>query len=458
MNAFGFLRTEALSLLTRLRQLSPFSLVMPMTPAATLGHAAMESIDRHLEKAKTDLQQSVRQFVFWLEKAGKQGVTAEDAQARFALLKIRFNQILDQLDIFADVLAQRAEHHTGVWVAGLDALAEESLRLPLKLYDPPPVICFLDRGHGAAIRRARTRLPGGDSNPVAVIQVPRERMVGSGIGASLIHEVGHQGASLLSLVETLGPELKKAAKRDPAHARAWDLYNRWISEIVADVWAMGHLGIGATVGLMGVLSLPRYFVFRMLDDDPHPFPWIRVMLSLSFGRFFTRIRSGPTWKNLVVDVSAKRIATRRRGADPAIAGNHARFCAPRGRPPDQTNRQPAFCGHFAAAPPATRSFAGAVQTLAGGARYLASASPFFGFCRGRAGPLCRTAHAAGRKPTLSPVPHALGQTTTRAAPEERSEEGAHIGSPIKIMLCNLLFFMPNWWNKTFSRARRPGSV
>ena len=295
MNAFGFLRTEALSLLTRLRQLSPFSLVMPMTPAATIGQVAMESIDRHLEKAKTDLQQSVRQFVLWLEKAGKQGVTAEEAQARFALLKIRFNQILDQLDIFADVLSQRSEHHTGVWVAGLDALAEEALRLPLRLYDPPPVVCFLDRGHGAAIRRARTRLPGGDSNPVAVIQVPRERMVGSGIGASLIHEVGHQGATLLSLVETLQPELKQARQRDPTRAKAWDMYSRWISEIVADVWAMGHLGIGATVGLMGVVSLPRYFVFRMLGDDPHPFPWIRVMLSLSFGRL---LYPHPQWAAL----------------------------------------------------------------------------------------------------------------------------------------------------------------
>lgn len=295
MNAFGFLHTEALSLLTRLRQLSPFSLVMPMAPAATIGDEAMVAIDRHLEKVKADLRHSVRQFVHWLETSAKQALAPSEAQARYTLLKLRFNQILDQLDIFADVLSQRSEHFTGVWVAGLDALAEDALRLPLKLYDPPPVICFLDRGHGAAIRKARTRLPGGDSNPVAVIQVPRERMVGSGIGASLIHEVGHQGAALLSLIETLRPELKNAGQRDSSHRKAWDLYDRWISEIIADVWAMGHLGIGATVGLMGVVSLPRYFVFRMLNDDPHPFPWIRVMLSLSFGRL---LYPSPQWSAL----------------------------------------------------------------------------------------------------------------------------------------------------------------
>ncbi len=284
MNAYGFLRNEARALLTRLRQLSPFSLTMPMTWAATISEGAMNAIDQHLGKVKHDLRESVQQFLTWLETSEKQGIAPEKIQLRYALLKLRFNSILDQLDIFADVLAQRAEHHTGVWVAGLDALAEDALRLSVKLYEPPPVICFLERGHGAAIRRARTRLPGGDLNPVAVIQVPRERMVGSGIGASLIHEVGHQGASLLSLVETLRGAIRQAAAKDPANARAWKLYEQWISEIAADVWAMGHLGIGATQGLMSVVSLPQYFVFRMPDgDDPHPFPWIRVELSLAFG-------------------------------------------------------------------------------------------------------------------------------------------------------------------------------
>ena len=74
---------------------------------------------------------------------------------------------------FASALTQRSEHSTGV---------------------------CLDRSMGAAIRRARTRLPGGELNPVAIIRVPRERMVGTGIGSSLVHEVGHQGASLLDLV------------------------------------------------------------------------------------------------------------------------------------------------------------------------------------------------------------------------------------------------------------------
>jgi hypothetical protein len=37
------------------------------------------------------------------------------------------------------------------------------------------------------------------------------------------------------------------------------------------------------MGLLSVVSLPRAFVFRVSLTDPHPFPWIRVMLSCAMG-------------------------------------------------------------------------------------------------------------------------------------------------------------------------------
>jgi hypothetical protein len=146
------------------------------------------------------------------------------------------------------------------------------------------MICYLDRGHGAAIRRARTRLPGGEENPVAVIKIPRERMVASGIGSSLVHEVGHQGSALLDLIPSIKPILEDLAIRDQQHGKSWKLLSRWISEILSDFWSVSFLGISATTGLMSVVSLPKYFVFRTIDDDPHPFPWIRVKISLAFGK------------------------------------------------------------------------------------------------------------------------------------------------------------------------------
>jgi hypothetical protein len=287
--ASAFLIAEAESLLTRLDQVRPFSLTMPMVPAAAVDDDALKGITDRIVSGQRELRQRVRQFIQNVVQntEGGQNSTPETIQLRFSLLKLRFNALLDQLDIFADVLAQRAEHPTGIWVAGLDVLATDAL-VVARPYAPnqflPPLMCFLERGHGAAIRRARTRLPGGDDNPVAVIQVPRERMVGSGIASSLVHEVGHQGAALLDLVMTLRAALQQQQARDPTRHKAWRLYDLWISEIIADFWSMAHLGISATMGLINVVSLPKYFVFRVQLDDPHPFPWIRVRLSLEMGK------------------------------------------------------------------------------------------------------------------------------------------------------------------------------
>jgi hypothetical protein len=38
-----------------------------------------------------------------------------------------------------------------------------------------------------------------------------------------------------------------------------------------------------TLGLIGVVSLPRWFMFRINFDDPHPFPWIKAKLSCVIG-------------------------------------------------------------------------------------------------------------------------------------------------------------------------------
>jgi hypothetical protein len=193
------------------------------------------------------------------------------------------------------VLGQRSEHETGVWVAGLDDVAADALALPGRYFVAPPIICHLDRNHGAAIRRAYTRLPGGQSNPVAVISIPRERMIGSGIASSLVHEVGHQGAALLKLLPSLRAALHDRQHRDPAHSAAWRWFAKWISELVADFWSVARIGVGSTLGLMAVLSLPKQFVFHLDPEDPHPIPWLRVKASCAFG---AQLYPHPQWQRL----------------------------------------------------------------------------------------------------------------------------------------------------------------
>lgn len=291
--ASQFMVQETRSLLTRLARVKPLALQETMTPAAAIGPAAYVGIERFLAEGRAQLRRMAAAYLRWLYTEGR-GAPPEEAQRRYALLRLQFNVVLDQFDMFADVLTQRSEYETGVWLAGLDVAAADALALP-GYYDAPPVICYLDRGHGAAIRRARTRLPGGGENPVAIIRVPRERMVGMGIASSLVHEVGHQAAALLDLIPSIRPVLLEMQQRDAPQSIAWRLWDRWISEILADFWAVARVGVAGTLGLMGVVSLPRPFVFRVNLDDPHPVPWIRVKLSCAMGNV---LYPHPQWGRL----------------------------------------------------------------------------------------------------------------------------------------------------------------
>ena len=292
--AHWLLAQEARALLTRLERLRPYALHMPMVTAAAVSPAAQSAVENHMIKARRTLRAMVNSFLRWLEQGAGRQSPPERAQRRFTFLRMRFNSIISQFEIFADVLSQRSQHETGVWVAGLDDVAADALELP-GFYQPPPVICYVDRGHGAAIRRARTRLPGGDENPVAVIRVPRERLIGSGIASSLVHEVGHQAAELLGLVNSLRPILRGLQMTKSEEQIGWRLWERWISEIVADFWSVAKVGIASTMGLIGVASLPRVFVFRIDTEDPHPVPWIRVKLSCAMGN---ALYPHPQWAGL----------------------------------------------------------------------------------------------------------------------------------------------------------------
>ena len=227
--AHWMLDQEARALLARLARVKPFVLSAPMVLAASLLPAAQTAIERFLAKGRRELKERVEGFLSWLHGEGRQA-SAEDIQRRFVFLKLRFNAVLSQLELFHQVIGQRSESEQGVWLSGLDAVAADALALP-EYYEAPPVICYLDRGIGGAIRRARTRMPGGGENPVAIIRIPRERMIGSGIASSLIHETGHQAAALLELVPSLEQVLRakqQAASelQRVASVGALDLRNR----------------------------------------------------------------------------------------------------------------------------------------------------------------------------------------------------------------------------------------
>lgn len=293
--ALQLLIQETNALLTRLDRVKSFALHETMVPAAVPSLAAQSAIEHHLAQGRAELRILLLGYLHWLQSQSASQQSLAELQRRFTFLRLRFNAVLTQFDIFADVMTQRSESQTGVWLAGLDVLATDALTLPGNYYQLPPMVCYLERDHGAAIRRVHTRLPGGGANPVAVIRLPRERMVSHGIASSLVHEVGHQGAALLGLVASFREELQCKPVVEVGGVAVNAIFARWVSEILADFWSVARVGIASTRGLMGVVSLPRAFVFRSNFDDPHPIPWLRVKLSCAMGN---ALYPHPQWVEL----------------------------------------------------------------------------------------------------------------------------------------------------------------
>jgi len=264
--------------------MKPFAMIAPMVMAASVPQAAQTAMENHLIHRRRKLHILIDEFIGWVRSPKGQSATPAAAQSKLVFLRLRFNAVLSQFHIFADVLTQRSEHEMGVWIAGLDDFAADALSLPGRYYQMPPVVCYVDRGHGGAIRRARTRLPGGDPSPVAIIKIPHERMIGSGIASSLVHETGHEASHLLDLLGPLRKTLGLHQTTRSGEVPVWRYWERWISEILADLWGVSKVGVASTLGLISLVSLPRPFVFRVDAQDPHPTPWIRVKLSCAMGK------------------------------------------------------------------------------------------------------------------------------------------------------------------------------
>jgi len=183
-------------------------------------------------------------------------------------------------DTYMDVLSQRHLDALGSPLAGCDVLAWDAIKRDhpaLRIVEPPLVFC--DRGFGASIIRESVLLPDGTPNPVPLIQIPYARLREKCNLTSVFHEAGHQALVRLGLVMTLPVVLRAALARARASDAIADLFALWSSEIGPDLWTFSASGLAAAAGIREVLALPPNHVFRISWTDPHPPPYLRVLLS-----------------------------------------------------------------------------------------------------------------------------------------------------------------------------------
>src|SRR6516162_7206271 len=121
------LEQEARALLTRLGRVKPLALQESMLPAAGFLPRSQIAIESFLIAGRRHLHSLVDGFLHWLRSAEGASSDEETAQRAFIMLRLRFNAVLTHFDLFDNVVTQRSENETGVWLSGLDVVSSDAL-------------------------------------------------------------------------------------------------------------------------------------------------------------------------------------------------------------------------------------------------------------------------------------------------------------------------------------------
>lgn len=216
------------------------------------------------------------------------------AAQRLLAFRQRYVAVETTLDFYGDAVNTRTNPKVASILRALDLIAYRSMESVLRRLgkQTPRVLTYIDKGLGASILRAGIRLwDGGTISPVAAIKVTRHNLYRP---TSLIHETGHQVAHILGWTE----EFRAALQHEFAPHTPREVVEGWMdtaSEVVADIYAFVHCGYGAVAALHDVVAADQGTVLRYLPGDPHPIPYIRVLLNVEYCR---RMFGAGPWDNL----------------------------------------------------------------------------------------------------------------------------------------------------------------
>ncbi len=217
----------------------------------------------------------------------------ERVQKQLVVFRGRYFRTETALDFYADAINTRTNPEISTLLRACDILARRSMVDALdQLGKPTPhVLTYLDNGRGASILKAGLRLwDGSTENPAAAIKIVRHNLYHP---TSLIHEAGHQVASIAGWNDELAGALERGLS--DASTEVAEVWASWASEIAADAFAFIHTGYAAVVGLHDVLAEDDAFVFRYIRSDPHPIGYIRLLLGTEMCKQF--FGNGP-WDDL----------------------------------------------------------------------------------------------------------------------------------------------------------------
>jgi hypothetical protein len=273
------------SLKQRIEELGSLRDLLRLPPEADILKRQWRVIESQLRVAEdrllTRLKAAGRAFLPMAHEIG----SARKLNASFGELELETSRAYTFFDTYMDVLTQRRAEGLGPLLRGCDVLAWDSLyrdHPALAIIEPPLVCC--DRGFGASTRRESVRLPWNVPNPMPLIYIPYSRLKEKYNLTSIYHEAGHEALVRLGLVHVLPKVFRQALHRERRSAVLQDLWALWSSEIGPDFWTFCNCGLASAGAIREILALPPSEAFRVSPTDPHPPPYVRVLLSFELCR------------------------------------------------------------------------------------------------------------------------------------------------------------------------------
>ena len=202
-------------------------------------------------------------------------------------LTLDLNRGLIIFDTFLDILTQRHPIQLGMMLAGCDVIAMDAIN---KIRHPAlsivsDSVSYFQRGFGAAIVREGVPIADGQiPAPMALIQIPYEKLRAKYELTSILHEAGHEIMVRLGLVSVLPNVLRSQLLREGAPSVIGRLFAAWVGEIFPDWIVFASSGSAGVSSIRDILSLPRNAVFRVAFQS-HPPPYLRVLLAFEFCRY-----------------------------------------------------------------------------------------------------------------------------------------------------------------------------
>jgi len=121
--------------------------------------------------------------------------------------------------------------------------------------------------------------------PVPIIDLPWDHLINTWELLIIAHEVGHDmDTDLGNLTEALQPAIADQMNKVKVPAERFVKWQRWTSEILADLVAILLTGPAFVRVLAGLLTLPRHYVRYISSTDEHPPCYLRVLINTALVR------------------------------------------------------------------------------------------------------------------------------------------------------------------------------